>query len=137
MAYASAVTTSCALAVGLTQSVPRLRIADTTKRILMKLVPFTAVATAGTVNVFLMRGKEITNGIDVYTEDNEKVGKSKKAGLAAVSQVNEKIIIIWMDAHCILLLGGHLSCANKRTCSCDSSSCIGSIKANRVCQGTT
>ncbi|KAI7879915.1 Tricarboxylate/iron carrier [Lichtheimia hyalospora FSU 10163] len=87
LAYASAVTTSCALAVGLTQSVPRLRIADTTKRILMKLVPFTAVATAGTVNVFLMRGKEITNGIDVYTEDNEKVGKSKKAGLAAVSQV--------------------------------------------------
>ncbi|CDS09661.1 hypothetical protein LRAMOSA02338 [Lichtheimia ramosa] len=87
VAYASAVTTSCALAVGLTQSVPRLRIADTTKRILMKLVPFTAVATAGTVNVFLMRGKEITNGIDVYTEDNEKVGKSKKAGLAAVSQV--------------------------------------------------
>lgn len=89
VAYASAVTTSCALAVGLTQSVPRLRIADATKRILMKLVPFTAVATAGTVNVFLMRGKEITNGIDVYTEDNEKVGKSKKAGLAAVSQVNE------------------------------------------------
>ncbi|KAI8149437.1 putative mitochondrial transport protein fsf1 [Fennellomyces sp. T-0311] len=87
VAYVSAVTTSCALAVGLNQAVPRLNIAASTKRILAKLVPFVAVATAGTVNVFLMRGKEISEGIDVYTEDNERVGKSKKAGLAAISQV--------------------------------------------------
>jgi hypothetical protein len=53
----------------------------------MKLVPFTAVAAAGTVNVFLMRGKEIRHGIDVYDEDNNPVGKSKVAGFAAVSQV--------------------------------------------------
>jgi hypothetical protein len=54
----------------------------------MKLVPFTAVAAAGTVNVFLMRGKEIRDGIDVYTEQGESVGKSKQAGLSAVSQVS-------------------------------------------------
>ncbi|KAI9489683.1 Tricarboxylate/iron carrier [Zychaea mexicana] len=87
VAYVSAVTTSCAIAVGLNQAVPRLNIAASTKRMLMKLVPFTAVAAAGTVNVFLMRGKEITQGIDVYDENDECVGKSKKAGLAAVSQV--------------------------------------------------
>ncbi len=57
VAYASAVTTSCALAVGLNQAVPRLNLSPTVKLLCMKLVPFTAVAAAGTVNVFLMRGK--------------------------------------------------------------------------------
>lgn len=57
------------------------------KSMCMKLVPFTAVAAAGTVNVFLMRGKEIRDGINVFTEEGEEVGKSKKAGLSAVSQV--------------------------------------------------
>lgn len=53
----------------------------------MKLVPFTAVAAAGTVNVFLMRGKEIRDGINVFDEKGESYGKSKQAGLSAVSQV--------------------------------------------------
>ncbi|KAI9310533.1 Tricarboxylate/iron carrier [Dichotomocladium elegans] len=87
VAYVSAVTSSCAIAVGLTQAVPRLNISASIKHLMMKLVPFAAVATAGTINVFLMRGKEISNGIDVFTEHNECVGKSKAAGLAAVSQV--------------------------------------------------
>ncbi|KAI8889292.1 Tricarboxylate/iron carrier [Backusella circina FSU 941] len=87
IAYASAVTTSCALAVGLNQSVPKLNISPQLKSLCMKLVPFTAVAAAGTVNVFLMRGKEIRDGIDVFTEQGESVGKSKQAGLSAVSQV--------------------------------------------------
>ncbi|CAM0136188.1 unnamed protein product [Umbelopsis sp. WA50703] len=88
VAYASAVSTSCLLAVGLTQSVPKIKsISPATKSLLMKLVPFTAVAAAGTVNVFLMRGKEVRQGIDVYDENNNAVGKSKVAGLTAVSQV--------------------------------------------------
>ncbi|KAH8555978.1 Tricarboxylate/iron carrier [Umbelopsis sp. PMI_123] len=87
VAYVSAVSTSCLIAVGLTQSVPKLKIAPSTKSLLMKLVPFTAVAAAGTVNVFLMRGKEIREGIDVYDEHGNSVGKSKVAGLTAVSQV--------------------------------------------------
>ncbi|KAL0097651.1 Tricarboxylate/iron carrier [Phycomyces blakesleeanus] len=87
VAYVSAVTTSCALAVGLSQAVPRLKVSPSLKSLMIKMVPFTAVATAGTVNVFLMRGKEIRDGIDVYTAEGESVGKSKKAGLAAVSQV--------------------------------------------------
>ena len=87
VAYVSAVTTSCAIAVGLNQSVPKLNLSPTVKSLCMKLVPFTAVAAAGTVNVFLMRGKEIRNGIDVFTEDGQSMGKSKEAGFSAVSQV--------------------------------------------------
>ncbi|RUS24502.1 LOW QUALITY PROTEIN: Tricarboxylate/iron carrier [Jimgerdemannia flammicorona] len=88
IAYVSAVTTSCLIAVGLTQSVPRLRgVSPAFKGLLMRLVPFVAVAAAGTVNVFLMRGKEIRDGIDVFDADGNLVGKSKVAGKAAVTQV--------------------------------------------------
>ncbi|RUS13935.1 Tricarboxylate/iron carrier, partial [Endogone sp. FLAS-F59071] len=87
-AYVSAVTTSCIIAVGLTQSVPRLRsVSPAIKSLLMKLVPFAAVASAGTVNVFLMRLKEVREGIDVFDADGNSVDKSKVAGKAAVTQV--------------------------------------------------
>ncbi|OBZ86247.1 putative mitochondrial transport protein fsf1 [Choanephora cucurbitarum] len=87
IAYVSAVTTSCTLAVGLNQAVPRLQVSPHLKSLCMKLVPFTAVAAAGTVNVFLMRGKEIREGIDVFDDQGHSVGKSKVAGFSAVSQV--------------------------------------------------
>lgn len=84
----SAVTTSCFLAVGLNQLVPRLTsISPGVRTILGRLVPFTAVAAAGTVNVFLMRGKEISEGIDVYDAEGNSMGKSQKAGISAISQV--------------------------------------------------
>ncbi|OZJ03094.1 hypothetical protein BZG36_03917, partial [Bifiguratus adelaidae] len=87
-AYFGAVTTSVLIAVGLTQSVPRIKsLSAGTKSLLMKLAPFTAVAAAGTVNVFLMRGKEVLNGIDVYDKEGNSYGKSKTAGFNAVSQV--------------------------------------------------
>lgn len=66
---------------------PKLNVSAQAKSLLKKLVPFTAVAAAGTVNVFLMRGKEVRDGINVFTEDGTSVGKSKQAGLSAVSQV--------------------------------------------------
>lgn len=63
---------------------------------LVRLVPFAAVASAGALNVFLMRGEEIRKGIDVYpvlTEEEkarnkrgESLGKSKKAGVLAVGE---------------------------------------------------
>jgi hypothetical protein len=82
------VTTSCGLAVGLTQAVPRLKFLKPSIRgILTKLVPFVAVASAGTVNVYLMRMKEIRDGIDVYNDEGISLGKSKKAGASAVGQV--------------------------------------------------
>ncbi|PKK80350.1 putative mitochondrial transport protein fsf1 [Rhizophagus irregularis] len=88
IAYISAVTTSCGLAVGLTQAVPRLKFLKPSVRgILTRLIPFVAVASAGTVNVYLMRMKEIRNGIDVYNDEGISLGKSKKAGASAVGQV--------------------------------------------------
>lgn len=65
--YLLAVSASCSVAVGLNAVVPRLkRLAPTTRTILGRLVPFAAVATAGALNVFLMRAEEIRQGIDVY-----------------------------------------------------------------------
>ncbi|CAG8436572.1 14813_t:CDS:2 [Funneliformis caledonium] len=88
IAYISAVTTSCGLAVGLTHAVPRLTfLRPSVRGVLARLVPFVAVASAGTVNVYLMRMKEIRDGIDVYDNEGMNLGKSKKAGASAVGQV--------------------------------------------------
>lgn len=102
--YFLAVGASCSVALGLNALVPRLRgVTPATKLILSRLVPFAAVASAGALNVFLMRGEEIRQGIDVYpvlsASDKEKLaaegksessveslGKSKKAATLAVSE---------------------------------------------------
>ncbi|CAJ0745779.1 19080_t:CDS:2, partial [Entrophospora sp. SA101] len=71
IAYTSAVTTSCVLAVGLTQAVPRMRFLKPSVRgLLSRLVPFFAVASA-----------------DVYDANGNNLGKSQKAGASAVGQV--------------------------------------------------
>jgi hypothetical protein len=65
-----------------------------------RLVPFAAVASAGVLNVFLMRGEEIRQGIDVFPvltkEERHRVdtgelevkslGRSKKAATLAVGE---------------------------------------------------
>lgn len=95
---------SCSVALGLKALVPRLkRVSPVTRTILTRLIPFAAVASAGALNVFLMRGEEMRQGIDVYPvlspADKEKLaeegrpessvpslGKSKKAATIAVSE---------------------------------------------------
>jgi hypothetical protein len=102
--YFLAVGASCSVALGLNSLVPRLRrVSPATKTILTRLVPFAAVATAGALNVFLMRGEEIRQGIDVYPVLSESdkarlaeegksessvasLGKSRKAATLAVSE---------------------------------------------------
>lgn len=99
--YLAAVTASCGVALGLNSIVPHLkRVSPNTKVILGRLVPFAAVATAGALNVFLMRGEEIRKGIDVFPAqtDAEKaereksgkevasLGKSRKAATLAVGE---------------------------------------------------
>ena len=102
--YFLAVGASCSVALGLNALVPRLKkVSPATKIILSRLVPFAAVASAGALNVFLMRGEEIRQGIDVYpvlsesdkaklTEEGKSessvpsLGKSKKAATLAVSE---------------------------------------------------
>jgi hypothetical protein len=102
--YLLAVSASCSVALGLNALVPRLKgLSPSTKMVLGRLVPFAAVASAGALNVFLMRGEEIRKGIDVYpsitaTDSKESVdleehkepppslGKSKRAATIAVSE---------------------------------------------------
>lgn len=99
--YLLAVSASCSVALGLKSIVPRLkRVSPSTKVVLGRLVPFAAVASAGALNVFLMRSEEIRQGIDVYpvlSEDEKlklqkedgqvaSLGKSKKAATLAVGE---------------------------------------------------
>ncbi|PSR79742.1 Tricarboxylate/iron carrier [Coniella lustricola] len=102
--YFLAVGASCSVAVGLNSLVPRLtRLPPQTRTLLGRLVPFAAVASAGALNVFLMRGEEMRTGIDVYPvlsaadkqrlaaegkaeNDVPSLGKSKKAATLAVGE---------------------------------------------------
>ncbi|CAD0021672.1 unnamed protein product [Aureobasidium pullulans] len=99
--YFLAVGASCGVALGLNSIVPRLkRVSPNTKMLLGRLVPFAAVASAGVLNVFLMRGEEIRKGIDVFPTETEaqklkreeaglplqSLGKSKKAATLAVGE---------------------------------------------------
>lgn len=102
--YFLAVGASCSVAVGLNSLVPRLtRLPPQTRLVLGRLVPFAAVASAGALNVFLMRGEEMRTGIDVYPvlseadkqrlaaegkaeNDVPSLGKSKKAATLAVGE---------------------------------------------------
>jgi sideroflexin-5 len=106
--YLLAVSASCSVAVGMNALVSRFKqqLKPTTYLILSRLVPFTAVATAGALNVFLMRSEEIRQGIDIYpvppppnhqdtssttTEPHPQLspkplGKSHLAALHAVSE---------------------------------------------------
>ncbi|KAL8856497.1 MAG: hypothetical protein Q9178_006896 [Gyalolechia marmorata] len=99
--YFLAVSASCSVALGLNSLVPRLKqVSPSTRTVLTRLVPFAAVASAGALNVFLMRGEEIRKGIDVFPSLNDEqktqlakdrmdiksIGKSKKAATLAVSE---------------------------------------------------
>lgn len=105
--YLAAVSASCAVALGLNALVPRLRgIGAGTRLVLTRLVPFAAVASAGALNVFVMRGVEMQKGIDVYPlvapkhehreeggadveekePDVESLGKSRRAATLAVAE---------------------------------------------------
>lgn len=92
--YLTAVTASCTVAVGLNSLVPRLkRLSPSLRATLTRLVPFAAVASAGALNVFLMRGEEIRRGIDVFPLKREgdgpepaSLGKSKTAASLAVGE---------------------------------------------------
>jgi hypothetical protein len=92
------------VAVGLNSIVPRLKsLAPSTRLILSRLVPFAAVASAGALNVMLMRGEEMRTGIDVFPvlseadkaklaaegraeNDVASLGRSRKAATLAVAE---------------------------------------------------
>ncbi|KAF8251483.1 Tricarboxylate/iron carrier [Wilcoxina mikolae CBS 423.85] len=97
--FVLAVSASCGVAVGLGKVVAGLKkvgrgVSPGLKMVLGRLVPFAAVATAGVVNVGLMRGGEIAAGIDVFAKkisadeggSAESLGKSRKAAILAVGE---------------------------------------------------
>eukprot|EP00644_Phytophthora_capsici_P004080 jgi/Phyca11/537702/estExt2_fgenesh1_pg.C_PHYCAscaffold_1070002 len=87
-AYGAATTASVATALGLNKWVakrPKL-----SNGIVGRLVPLVAVAAANCVNIPLMRQRELLGGIEVETDDGEKIGKSKQAAVEAVAQVLEQ-----------------------------------------------
>ncbi|GAM18850.1 hypothetical protein SAMD00019534_020250 [Acytostelium subglobosum LB1] len=87
-AYMSAVGISCSLAVGLGHAVNKLKIPNASVHAgLRMMVPFTAVTTAGIANVFIMRGNEMKNGIDIKDKYGQVHGKSKEAGKSAIFKV--------------------------------------------------
>lgn len=89
LAYGGAVAVSCSLAAGLSQLVKKApSLSPALRATLSRFVPFTAVATAGVVNVFLMRKNEMTEGIAVQDKDGNVVGKSQRAGLFALTQTS-------------------------------------------------
>lgn len=110
--YLIAVSASCSVVLGLNALVPRLKmVSPATRTVLTRLVPFAAVASAGALNVFLMRGEEMRQGIDVFPiptstqtkvaaaapgsappapadsfDSKQSLGKSRKAATIAVSE---------------------------------------------------
>lgn len=55
--------------------------------LMLRYVPFAAVASANCVNIPLMRQNELTQGIDVVDDDNNIIGKSRIASVKGISEV--------------------------------------------------
>eukprot|EP00457_Paulinella_chromatophora_P009022 gb/GEZN01009073.1/.p1 GENE.gb/GEZN01009073.1/~~gb/GEZN01009073.1/.p1 ORF type:complete len:335 (+),score=18.10 gb/GEZN01009073.1/:53-1057(+) len=88
-AYTGAVTSSVAIVLGLNHCLKRAEQAKISPSLLSAcraLLPFSAVAGAGCLNVYLMRRNETTDGITVQDENGNDVGVSVIAGQMAVSQ---------------------------------------------------
>eukprot|EP00474_Spongospora_subterranea_P010205 CRZ10663.1 hypothetical protein [Spongospora subterranea] len=81
-AYTGAVLASCSISVGLNQIAKRANM-----KLLGQFTPFIAVATAGALNVVLMRRNELDQGIEIKDSEGNVCGKSKAAGRAALTQV--------------------------------------------------
>ncbi|KAF4119275.1 to mitochondrial cation transporter, partial [Geosmithia morbida] len=77
--YFVAVGASCSVALGLNAAVPKLKVSQNARNVLGRLVPFAAVATAGALNVYLMRRGEIATGIDVRPVLSEEQKDAIKA----------------------------------------------------------
>ena len=106
--YFLAVGSSCGVAVGLNSLIPRMkRLSPGTRTVLTRLTPFAAVAAANVLNVFLMRGEEIRQGINVYPDESEErrtkreeakqqlepIGRSRKAAILAIGETTVSRIV--------------------------------------------
>lgn len=105
-AYLSATCTSVGLAVGLNRLVPKLGfLSPGARQLTARFVPFVAVASAGCVNVALMRWKEIRDGVDIFPPSDadgdqrtESLGRSTTAGKLAIAQTAASRVLTNMSA---------------------------------------
>ena len=91
-------------------------------------MPYTAVASAGVANVFVMRLNEVQQGVAVMDEDGNKLGISKKAGMLGVS-LSAVSRAVW-SIPCLVVSGQMLSkypffplpsSSSLGACNCDES----------------
>ena len=59
-----------------------------------RLVPLCAVAAANCVNIPLMRITELRDGIDLYDENGNKLGVSRKAAREAIASVTVSRVLM-------------------------------------------
>ena len=84
-AYSAAVVSSMSVSYGLKRAIKSPGLA--------RFVPFAAVAVANTVNVFMVRSKELRDGIQVFDGENRILGKSCVAAKYALTQVSISRIV--------------------------------------------
>ncbi|XP_072314492.1 sideroflexin-5a [Eucyclogobius newberryi] len=83
--YLGAVTSAVSIAVGLNVLIQRAKgFSPTTRLLVQRFVPFPAVASANVCNVVLMRGSELSEGINVLDKNGNVVGTSKVAAKHAL-----------------------------------------------------
>jgi len=93
--YGVATGVACGMSFGLGKVVESLQAkvgGDSAKqpfslKLLMRGLPWMAVASAGMANAIAMRYKEAVDGITIYGPDNSVQGISVKAGTASLTQV--------------------------------------------------
>ncbi|XP_046371492.2 sideroflexin-5-like [Haliotis rufescens] len=85
--YCGAVTSALSIAVGLNLLIRKAhKFRPATKLLIQKFIPFPAVATASTCNVLLMRNFELSEGIEVFDQNEKMVGTSKVAARKALKE---------------------------------------------------
>jgi sideroflexin-5 len=102
--YALAVSASCSVAVGLNSLVPRLTsLSAGLRTALGRLVPFAAVASAGVLNVFLMRAEEIRSGIDVFPVTPQLSSTSSTSSGGSYDTADAKVLPIGTSRRAALI----------------------------------
>ncbi|XP_046556394.1 LOW QUALITY PROTEIN: sideroflexin-5-like [Haliotis rubra] len=87
MGYFGAVSSAVSIAVGLNILIKKAQnFSPATKMMIQKFIPFPAVATASTCNVLLMRNFELSEGIEVFDQNEKMVGTSKIAARKALKE---------------------------------------------------
>jgi len=91
MSYGLAVTVACGSAFLGGKLSARLarnpNIGKTTKSVVSRVVPWFAVAAAGSFNALAMRYKEGVDGVEIRDHTGEIRGKSRAAGVSVLSQI--------------------------------------------------